>query len=252
MANILIMRPLPFTVVGVSHGTGGINLTTQDPKEVWSGNAGADNQITIDLGTNLLFDTIMLGFATVTATGGAPTWRAQSGFGGTGDLSWTAHTPIISAGAIGPRYHALLRRPAPVDHRFIRIDVYSPTTPTVGIIAVGLPFQPTYNQEWGGGRQIIDTGAKERLLGGGFGIGDGARKAGYRWTLGDLSDAETHTLYGLALSRGDTQPLVVVEDPDQTAGLNERIHYGLFDKLEAYERRNPSQTRWSLSIEQWV
>ena len=123
---------------------------------------------------------------------------------------------------------------------------------SIGVLLVGLAFQPAHNQEWGAGRQPIDTGVKDPLLGGGFGILEGARKARYRWTLGDLTEAEADALYGLALDQGETSPLLVVEDPDATMGLNERLHYGLFDGFEAYERANPSQTRWGLSVTQWV
>jgi hypothetical protein len=47
--------------------------------------------------------------------------------------------------------------------------------------------------------------------------------------------------------------ILVVEDPDQAAtGLNERVHWGLFDKLESYERIAPGATKWTLRIEDWA
>lgn len=35
-------------------------------------------------------------------------------------------------------------------------------------------------------------------------------------------------------------------------GLQERTHYGVFDRLEAYERAAPGVTRWSLRMEEWL
>lgn len=159
----------------------------------------------------------------------------------------------LSSSAAPPRRHGLFRFPA-VLARFITVAFNQPANPIlqVGLLLVGVAFQPTHNREWGSGRQIVDTGSREPLLGGGFGIGEGVRKAVFRWNLGDLTDAEVESLYDMALDRGETRPILVVEDPDATTGLNERIHYGLFDRFDAYERLGPGRTTWALSVTQWV
>ena len=46
--------------------------------------------------------------------------------------------------------------------------------------------------------------------------------------------------------------MLVVEDPDQTDGLTERVHWGLFRKLDTYERLDPQNTKWSLQIADWA
>jgi hypothetical protein len=69
-----------------------------------------------------------------------------------------------------------------------------------------------------------------------------------------LSDALRRQLWALALDRGERKPVLVVEEPDSedSAGANERIHYGTFDRFEAYERRDPNDTAWALSMTEWV
>ena len=62
---------------------------------------------------------------------------------------------------------------------------------------------------------------------------------------------EIDALYEIQLQCGQTRPVLVVEDPDRTAGQIHRIHYGRFAALKNYKRRNPAQTQWELEIEDW-
>jgi hypothetical protein len=253
MSNGILIAPLTPAAVAASTGTGGANLITPDPKEVWASTAaGAASNLDFDFGANVSIDSVFVGFI----DGGAPTLAWTSGTAAyttvTNQASVSAYAP--PAGTNPYRRHGFWRLAAPVVHRFHRIAFNPVTVATarIGIIIFGLALQTTYNREWGSGRQVIDTGAKQRLLGGGFGIGEGARKAAYKWTWGDLSDAEVAAIYDLVLGLGETKAMLAVEAPDQVAGLNEGLHYGLFDKFETYERANPQLTRWSLSVEQWV
>lgn len=258
MSNMVIFKPLPISAVATGGGSGASNLLTPDPKEVWTSETfDANHNIDIDLGSTQSIDSFLVGYTTYDGPGAA----GPATLSITGGTSYTATTISAAAAFLAAssssspvRKHSFRKIAAPVNARYVRLNIVQSDNDasTVGIVAIGLAFQPTYNREWGGGRQVIDTGTKEGLLGGGFGIGEGARKAAYRWTLGDLTDAEVEALYALTLDRGETRPAVVIEDPDATSGLNERIHYGLFDRFEAYERMNPSQTRWSLSLTEWV
>jgi hypothetical protein len=99
---------------------------------------------------------------------------------------------------------------------------------------------------------VIDSGTVAQLPDGGFATVEGARKRSFGWTLGDLSPAEADELEELLLDHGETIPLLVVEDPAATTGQRNRIHYGLFTGLRAYERRNPAQTRWEFLFEEWI
>lgn len=252
MSNMLVIKPILPTGGGASRGTGYANLLTPDPKEIWTDTTvGSNVTFSFFLGGTISINFVMLGFITAAA---AATMKVTAGVGNYTDFTLRNTSLIQTTGALGPRYHGIWSG-TPVSVSDVQITLNQPAGAdpiTAGVLLVGSAFQPTYNREWGSGRQVIDTGSKEALLGGGFGVGEGARKAGYRWTLGDLSDAEVASLYAIALDRGETRPIVVVEDPDNTAGLNERIHYGLFDRFEAYERANPQQTRWSLSMTEWV
>jgi hypothetical protein len=254
MSNMAIMKPIAPNAINDGNGNIGsmANLLTPDPKEVILHSSGVGGaSIQVDLGSSQLIDSFFLGGmsypsgSSLSITGGSGSYTSSTHFSG----SLVAPSAVSSP----QRQFQFVRLSAPVSNRYIQfVLTKGSVNATIGLVLVGLSFQPTYNREWGSGRSIIDTGSKEGLLGGGFGIGEGARKAGYRWTFGDLSDAEIDRLYDLALDRGETRPVVAVEDPDQTTGLNERIHYGLFDKFEAFERQNPSQTRWSLSMSEWV
>ena len=117
---------------------------------------------------------------------------------------------------------------------------------------MGRSWQAEWGHEWGAGRFIEDTGTAERLFGGGFGIDEGVAAGGYQWTFGDLQPAETEALYQLVKERRTTRTVLVVEDPEQSPGLNERIHWGLFRKLEPFERADPLNTKWSLSVGDWA
>jgi len=254
MSNMLLIKPIVAGGINASTGTGVGNLLSPDPKEVWaSTGAGAASNLDFDFGDFVSIDSLFVGFIT-NATAPTLSWTS-------GTASYTTNSRLSAVSAFAPsriasplRRHGFWRTGAPFSDRYHRI-AFSPNvaaTVTIGIVVFGLAYQTTWNREWGSGRQIIDTGEVQRLLGGGFGIGDGAVKGGFAWTWGDLSDAEVDAVYGIGLDRGIRRPLLVVEDPADAAGLNEGLHYGLFQRFEKYERANPQQNRWALSIEQWV
>lgn len=256
MGNILIVQPLAISAVAVSRGSGAANLATPDPKEVWLDSAvSTAANLDIDFGSAQTFDTVLLGYVSPPAAGA--TWTLSRSNDGS---SWTvfkasgALRAIDSASSSPSRTHAFWNGAAQTA-RYLRIAVTQPASNPVlsaGLVVAGKAFVPTYNKEWGAGRRVIDTGTATALIGGGFANVQGARKAAYNWIFGDLSDAEVDALYELALAIGETSPVLVVEDPAATTGQRNRIHYGQFTGLKAYERRNPKQTRWEWTIEEWV
>jgi len=116
---------------------------------------------------------------------------------------------------------------------------------------MGLAFQTEYGEERGGGGLIEDTGSVERLFGGGFGIDEGVATTGYQWSFGDLQNAERRQLYQIVKRLRTTRSFLMVEEPSQTEGLNERIHWGMLRGLEVYERINPRDTKWSFKMHDW-
>lgn len=256
MAKLLMLPPADVVAIVASRGVGGANLLTPDPKEVWADTAvAADVTIDIDFGDYRDINTVFLGSIGNVAPAGA-LWAISGGAGYTAIpiLAATALKAPAGAGQSPAISHAFWNG-ATYNLRYLRITLYQPAgSPplTAGVVAAGLAFVSAFGQEWGAGRKVIDTGTATPLPSGGFAVIEGARKASYSWTFGDLSSAEVDTLYALQLDRGETRPLLVVEDPAQTTGLRWRLHYGKLASLRQYERRRPTQTRWELTIEEWI
>lgn len=256
MANILMLMPVPFAAFAVSRGSGGVNLLTADPKQVWVDSAvGSAATFDIDFGVARAIDTVFLGC--VWSAHVDATWAITGGL--------AAHDEVTIKAAGGLRVPERAGRTRAFSHafwhgadayiRYMRISVTQPAGQPVlmiGVAVAGLSFVPYYNQEWGAGRGVKDTGTVTRLPSGGAAVVEGARYGIYKWSLGDLSDDETDVLFELQLDRGETRHMLVVEDPDQTAGLRNRIHYGLLTGIRPFERRNTRQTRWEFQIEDVV
>lgn len=255
MSNLLILSPATIAAIATSRGTGGQNLLTPHPLEVWADDSvGSAATISIDLGAARSIDTVFLGHVRPPAAG--CTWTITGGVAGYTETTIAASAALRVPDVTGrsPSLSHALWTGAAVTVRYVRISVTQPNgSPplTAGIVQIGKSFVPAFNKEWGSGRRVIDTGSATRLLDGGFAVVEGMRLSGYYWTLGDLGDAELAQLYDLGLDRGTTKPLLVVEDPSRTAGLRRRIHYGLFGAFKQYERLSPGRTRWELSIEEW-
>lgn len=256
MANILILPPAPIAGLTATRGSGAINMLTPDPKEVWvDGAPGTTAFIDIDLGAVIALDTVFLGSCTPAMAG--TLWTISGGAAGPTEAILMPTCPLRAVDAAG--------QAAPLSHgfwtgavamvRYLRLAVTQPAGSlplAVGNVLCGKAFTPTYNREWGSGRRVIDTGSATALPSGGYAIVEGARKAAFSWTLGDLTDEETEALYAMQLDRGETRPVLVAEDPAATTGQRNRLHYGRLTSLRAFERRNPAQTRWEFSIEEWL
>jgi hypothetical protein len=254
MSSLLIVEPLPIAAVTSSRGTGAANLVTPDPKEVWADSAsGSAATLTVDLGAVRTIDTIFLGHVRPPAAGA--TWGISvSGAGDATPQPVTALRVPDVAESFSIMSHALWYG-APVAARIVTLTVQQPAgSPplTAGSLVIGRAFVSEFGQEWGAGRQPIDTGTATALPSGGFAIVEGVRKRRFGWTFGDLSVDEADRLELIALALGETKPGLVVEDADRTTGLLARIRYGKFDRWRAPERRNRRQTRWEISIEDWV
>lgn len=245
----------------VSGGSGAGNLLTPDPREVWVCNSSTSASVLFDFGSPQSFDSIFLGFTNLQP---GANWSVASG--ATSAASDSAHIvaqsivePIVAYGfdrSIGRIVHLYAKLPDVVTARYVRIDMAQSGggLPNIraGILVVNRCFQPTWPQELGAGRMVIDTASRDRLPGGGFAIGDGVIKSSFQFTLGDLDDAEVQAIYALARINGERRPVLVVEDPDVSTGLQERIRWCVLDRLEAYERRGAGLTRWGLRVEDWA
>lgn len=247
MSLLSIMQPEPASVVPdqSSAGSGLANLLTPSPREAFAAAAAGAATITIDLGSAKPVDTFLLGFTNATA---ADTVAIQAGGG----------LPQVFAGNFAHSYrraplrHAVARLAAPVQTRFVRFTATTAVPLVAGVVAAGLSIVPASGYEWGSGRPIYDTGRAERLLGGGFGIQPGAVAGGVQWSMIALTDEERDRLYALSLEVGGWNTVLVVEDPDATPALNERVHWGLLTKLEPFERQQPGESKWTMSVQDWT
>lgn len=256
MANILMLVPTSIANFSVSRGTGAENLLTPDPKEVWVDSAvGTAAVIDIDFGVARAIDTVFLGC--IWSADQAASWTITGGV-----ASYTA-TTIKAAGTL--RVPERAGRTTRFTHafwhgddvlvRYLRISITQPAGKPVlaiGAMSFGLSFVPEFNMEWGSGRGVKDTGSITRLPSGSAAAVEGARYGTYKWSLGDLSDEEVDYLYELQLDRGETRRMLVVEDPDTTWGLRNRIHYGVLTGIRPSDRRNPRQTRWEFQLDELV
>lgn len=256
MGNVLILSPTPVSAITVSRGTGGMNLLTPSPKEVWVDTvAGSLVYIDIDFGAVVPIDTVFLGYAFPPAAGA--TWGVS---GGTADYTSTVMKAsgamrAIDTASRAPQTTHTFWTGAVANIRYLRLRITQPAgSPALraGIVMAGNAWQPQFNMEFGSGRRVIDTGTVASLPDGGFATMTGARKRAFSWTLGDLTMAEVDALEELLLDHGETVPLLVVSDPDATTGQRARIHYGLFTGLKAYERQDPTQTKWAFDFEEWI
>ena len=256
MANILILSPVSISAIAASRGSGVANLLSRSPKEVWIDSAvGSAATIDIDLGAATSIDTVYLGYVSPPVAGAV--WTITGGLAGYAETTLKASgalRAVDSASRAPSRTHALWTGNA-ASVRYIRISVTQPAGNAVlsaGVVMVGAAWRPTFNMEWGAGRRVIDTGSATSLPDGGFATVAGARKRAFSFSLGDLSSAEVDALEEMLLDLGETSPALVVEDSDANTGQRGRIHYGLFQGLKAFERRNPAQTRWELNFEEWI
>jgi hypothetical protein len=251
MSSLAIAVPYPGGISATS-GSGVDNLLTRSPKEVYQAGASSGT-LTWDFGSTQPFDTVYLG--STNAPPGAQ-WSVSYGIGSGTETIAVPTEAVIEPGlwfGVDRRYpvHFYAKLPAPVSARYVAIQFSGAPAFQAGKLVVSVSFQPENGREFGSGRQMIDTGSAESLLDGGFGIEDGVVKSMFRWTMGDLSDAEVAIMEAIARRSGTTRPVIVCEDPDRTPGLQERLHYGLFG-IEAFERTAPGATRWGLSVTDWL
>lgn len=234
----------------VNTGDGSQYLRTPDPKEVWKAQVSGTLTIYADLGAVREVDTVFLGF-----TDAAPgtTWRidATSSMQGANPVELLAARVMALPAGVDPRRHGFATFQQAVQTRYLRIDLTpgAQSTFSAGVLAAGKRFDHPY--EFKAGRRPIDLGERIELAGGGFGFGEGAIKSSFKFTFADLSDSAVDTLWRLVRTMGLRNPVILVEG-GEGAVSQDQLHYGVFERFEAYEREDPADTRWSLSMQDWI
>lgn len=248
-SGIGIVAPLAIASIAASNGTGASNLLTPSPREIWRAATVGSTVIDVDLGVSASFDTVFLGFtnATTDATWSVATMSSPTGAG----LNTVRSTVAVRVpNAIGTRQHGYIRLVEPVSSRYLRITVtqVGGTVPMcAGVVLIGRTIERPY--EYRAGRVALDLSKKTELVDGGFGISKAAIVSSYRFTISGLSDEQVEELWQIVMVIGESAPLLIVEGHDTLRASH--LHYGLFQRLEPYEREEPQDTRWGLSIRDW-
>lgn len=250
MSGVLIVKPLALAAAPAVAGTGAANLVTDDPNEAWIAPSAAPIAMDIDLGAEIAVDSFYLGY---TNAAPAASWSIAHGTGpGAGLVDLKPVGPMRAADSLGPRHHAFHRLAVPVVGRYFRLSLAQDGAEPLfaGRLVIGRAFEK--HRDYGPGRLLIDTSTREDLPGGGFGFGDGVVKAQFAFSFSDLTTAQRDALYAIKWECGLRKPVVLVEDADAPAGLNEAIHYGVFDRFQVWERANPRDTKWAGAVIDWA
>lgn len=248
---IAIIRPESITAIAASSNNGdAAAMLTAPPREVWLSAAAAVHTIDIDLGSVMAIDSLYIGSTNAAA---AATLTVSRGTGLGAGLTAEGTVNLRLAAAEGPRYSGLFTRPlAAPNARYFRITITLPAAAVleVGVVAAGYAFRrpvayPT-------SRIAIDTATRTDLWDGGFGVGDGVTKAGYRFKFVDLDTAARDQLWSLVSKRGNRKPVIVIEDDEALPLADTSVHYGLLDRFEPWERANAVDTIWSMGMVEWL
>lgn len=262
MSTMLILDPIelnaPMVSANAETGFGAENLTDPQPLVLFKAKSAGSVAIDLDLGKDHSLDCVYLGYTNMDASA---SWEIRSATASEGLASLANASQIrlpqtqarASFDALGPRYHAFWHSGNDFTARYIRLIITNPPAAlNAGVLAVGKAFRPTFNHEWQSGRGLIDTSLKSRLRSGAMAVEAGAIVPTWRWTLGDLTDADVQKLWRIARHVGESRPILVAEDPAVTEGLHERLHYGTLRDFQEYSRESPNKTRWDFTIEEWA
>lgn len=277
MSNGFLLRSLPFVFDATCSSTSGINanfpvanMLNPQPKVVMQTNAGGnpfETYFEIYLGGDVTFDTLAVLFTNMssaakwkaygfTAASGGPAPGAESagalilGFGGYVNFGVTPTAQL-------PRRHAIkVGNPTTVCWVRIYVIDYAATNPEgltrIGNVLIGNRLQPAWNYESGGGRRIDDRSTMRELPGGELGGMRAAKVPIIRTTWGDLTEAELLRLWDLLNEVGESEPVLLVEDPDETTGQQERLYYGTLIGLDFWERGDSDKSRIELRLRAWL
>ena len=246
---ISIIRPLTIAAVAVNIGeTSKGNLLTPSPREVWVTPSTTSLVIDIDLGSIQSFDTIYLGGHNLPADAH---WICGPSSALGADVSWESSGMARLPGAEGPRYQLIMARATTAPSRYLRLYLTFDTAQACefGALVVGQSLRHPY--AYSSGRQLIDTTRRSDLFDGGFGVEEGVIKSSFKWRFVDLDATKRDALWSLVSNRGINKPVVVIEDVSAAPPPEASVHYGLFDKFEAWERANATDTVWALSMTEW-
>jgi hypothetical protein len=247
MSNAFLMRPLVPAAISASSTASGFDAANLSPwpvprmGRVWRSGSVSSANVTVDLGSDQVFDTVAV-FG-IGAGNAAPdpawTWEiriateAQGPSFGAG-LFWSSgNLGAMVSGAlpVSERGKALWLAPpaAPSPARYVRIIITASaaTVFQLALVAVGRRFQPARNYAYGAAFGVRDLGAVDYSPRGVVLRRPGARLRGMGLTFSGLRREEVEdTLQRLFEQVGNTDPVVLVTDPDAHAQRQNRMGIG--------------------------
>lgn len=248
MSNAILMRPLQWASVSANSAQSGFPASNLAPwpvprmGRVWRRNASGNlGDITIDLGSDQAFDTIaVFGIG----NGNAPppsgwtlavhiaTEAQGSGFA-TGEF-WNSGNLDALAGSVLPvsgRGKSLWLAPtgAPAVGRYVRLRYGNLASAPMqaAMVAIGQRFSPARNYAYGAAFGVRDLGQMDYSPRGVVLRRPGVKLRGMGLTFQGLRREEVETtLQRLFEQVGNTDPLVLVTDPDPHAQRQNRMGIG--------------------------
>ena len=247
MANALLFRPRSWASVTAGSTASGFSagnlfhLPVPRMGRVWRSAGNATESLIIDLGANQLVDTIAL-FG-IGAGNSAPGlgWQyqinlatqAQGGGFGAGAFWSSGWLPFVQ-GAVLPvsgRAKQLWLAPAgaPTAARYVRLLFQNlGTSPLqIALVTIGQRFQPVRNYSYGAAFGVRDLGQTEFSPRGLPMPRPGTKLRGMGLTFSSLRREEVEdTLQRLLETVGNTEPVVLVSDPDPHPQIMNRMGIG--------------------------
>lgn len=246
MSNAILFRPLSWASISASNTAAGFAASNVTPHPVprmgliWRASAGsATRSLTIDLGSDQALDTIALfGIASGGAVpSGSWTWSihlATSAQGAFTGAFWQGSSETLLAGATLPvsgKGKALWLAPAsaPAAARYVRINFANLANAAidVALVAIGKRFQPSRNYSYGAAFGVRDTGSLDYSPRGVVLRRPGTKLRGMGLTFRSVHRDELEdTLQRLFETVGNTDPVVLVSDPDSHPQRQNRMGIG--------------------------
>ena len=241
MSNSIVVKPLPLASVSASSTAAGYdpaNIGNDYMGVVWKSATGAASRtITVDMGANVVIDTVVL----LGCTGADANWTlkveaATSAQGNTFPAgSWVSATLPFLAGSEMPvsgRGRALWLAPAspPPASRYWRVTIGGLGTgaATVGRLVLGRKIQLAENVVYGAAFGVRDLGSLDFSRRGVLLRQRGKRLRTINVSYEAVTRAEVESyIHPLLEELGNTDPLAFILDPDADAQRQNRIWFGV-------------------------
>jgi hypothetical protein len=218
--------------------------------------------MTLDFGADIPIDTVAVMFTNLSAAGTWSVWATPASAGSAREDP----ADLLDSGAFGlaPTVSGRARHGlwagTLVQRRWLRVRLTEPALTAepvirVGLVLAGERWQPGTifgNFDLGAQRSLEDRSIKRSLPGGESHVERAAKVPGWQAVWSALTHEEMRRIWGLLAQMGESEPLLLVEDPTASPGQNEAMHYGRIERLEPIERTQADKNRLELRIREML